>query len=225
MKKIISYSLWGDNNIYLKGVLKNYERINTVLVDYKMRIYVDSSYNKKEVLYSISNLEIIEVKSLGDYHGMYWRFFAFEDCDVVLSRDLDSRITDREIEIIRKWEDSKFSFFVIKDHILHKMPIMGGMWGGRNGLKNIKDLIKTYGEFSSYGDDQKFLKQHIFPIIENDCIEFSSNNNFFFKNRFLFEKSKTGEFIGERINEDETPLYKTDRLINQFNRHFVNLSI
>ena len=215
MKKIISYSLWGDKEIYLAGIIKNYELINNYFNDYKMRVYVDSKYKNKSYLYSISQLEIKEIEYLGLYHGMYWRFFAFEDCDVVLPRDLDSRITIREIELIRQWEKLTKSFFVIRDHPLHKMPIMGGMWGGRNGLKDIQALITKYGRFLEYGDDQQFLQSYIFPIIKNDCLEFSSNGNFYFDNRIFFSKSKDGEFIGERIGKNEMPLYLNDRIINK----------
>ena len=117
MKKVISYSLWGCNKIYLNGTFKNYEKILNSLKDYKMRVYVDSDCDNKSELVSLPGLEIVEINSENCYHGMYWRFFAFEDCDIVLSRDLDSRITDREIELIRMWEKSTMDFFVIRDQI------------------------------------------------------------------------------------------------------------
>jgi plasmid replication initiation protein len=212
MKKIISFSLWGDNKIYHDGVYYNYNIIQEILPDYKMRVYVDGDL-KSKIDFGNLNIELIFQKSLTPYHGMYWRFFACEDCDIALIRDLDSRISLREVALIREWETSRKSFHIIRDHPLHKMPIMGGCWGCRNSLKNIRELVNLYGIFENYNDDQIFLQKYIFPIMENDCIEHVSNDISFTKTPIKIKKSIDGSFIGERIKDKDTPCNDADRKI------------
>lgn len=216
MLKIVSYSLWGNNKIYYDGILSNYKIIEKLLPDYTMRIYVESiiDYTKwKEY-----NIQFVPVVSLGPFHGMYWRFMACEDADVALIRDLDSRISQREIELIKEWEKSDKNFHIIRDHPLHKMPIMGGTWGCKGMLlKEIHRLIKEHGNFLNYGDDQVFLKNIIFPLVKDVCLEHCSCGFGFTSDHKPFNKSIDGSFIGERIGSDELPLYSVDRKINLLN--------
>lgn len=212
MRKVISYSLWGENPIYFDGILPNYEFISTYFSDYVMRIYVDENlYPLKQV--KGLNLEIIYQKQFGNYSGMYWRFFSCEDSNVTLVRDLDSRFSIRELNLVREWEFSGKSFHIIRDHPLHKMPIMGGTWGCKGILKNIKFLIHSYNKFDNYNDDQLFLKDVIFPMIKNDCLEHSSNFIYFTDGYKHIEKNQDGDFIGERMCMNNTPWNIDDRIL------------
>lgn len=213
MKQIISYSLWGNNDIYYDGIFYNYSLIRKLLPDFSMRIYVDSNYpiNKLHKIEEF-NIEVLPIISLGKNHGMFWRFFAFEDNDVVLIRDLDSRISERECGLVKEWLESDKSLHIIRDNFWHKMPIMGGMWGGRNILKNIKSLVNDYGKFEKYGDDQEFL-QIVFSMFKEDCIEHSSNGLLLTSNGIAIKKDINGYFMGERVYGDNTPVYPQDRAL------------
>jgi len=214
--KVVSYSLWGFNDIFYYGVIRNCELIRSLLPSYKIVVYIDSHYDFDRIK-EIEKLgvEIVLIESLGRYHGMYWRFFACQKYDLVLVRDLDSRITPREVELVNEWEESNKKFHIIRDHFHHNQPIMGGMWGCKGKMENITDLINTHGEFLRYGDDQLFLSSYIFPMAKTDCLEHTSNGLHFTDNYKVIDKSEDGSFIGERIDINENPLVPVDRLLTK----------
>ena len=47
----------------------------------------------------------------------------------MLSRDLDSRPTRREVAAVEEWLDSSKAVHIMRDHPSHKAAIMAGMWG------------------------------------------------------------------------------------------------
>lgn len=217
--KTVNFSLWGDKEIYYRGVFSNYELINKLLPSYEMVVYVDVNYNHKK-LEEIKKLNIkvnLEVPN-GSYSGMYWRFYACNDCadeDISLIRDLDSRITERESSLINMWELSSLKVHIIRDHFHHNIPMMGGLWGCKGRIHNMRELIQKYGHFNGYGVDQHFLKDCIFPLIKNDCLEYTSNGIHFTDTYLNISKTKDGSFIGERIDEQELPLVIEHRIMNK----------
>ena len=50
---------------------------------------------------------------------------------IFLSRDLDSRITEREVAAVVEWLQSGQALHVMRDHPGHKVPMLGGTWGAR----------------------------------------------------------------------------------------------
>ena len=50
---------------------------------------------------------------------------------VFLSRDLDSRITAREVAAVEEWLQSGAPLHSMRDHPAHKSSLMGGAWGAR----------------------------------------------------------------------------------------------
>ena len=106
MKNIISYSLWGDKPIYWFGALKNIELVDKYLPGWICRFYIDKNC-RQDLIDTIKgdNVEIILVNPTGTHdnsyfhNGMLWRFAASEDpeVNVFLSRDCDSRISEREV--------------------------------------------------------------------------------------------------------------------------------
>lgn len=49
-------------------------------------------------------------------------------------RDADARLSQRDYAAVQEWMTSTRPFHSFKDHSLHKVPIMGGMWGAVGGL-------------------------------------------------------------------------------------------
>ena len=76
---------------------------------------------------------------------MFWRFFAHDetDCEYVVFRDADSRISKREKMAVDEWIQSGKSIHIMRDHPYHTVPILGGMWGCRNGLMRKIGLIHS----------------------------------------------------------------------------------
>jgi hypothetical protein len=142
MKNVVAYSLWGEHPMYWVGALRNIELVNKYFPGWISRFYIDKNC-KQELIDTIKgdNVEILLVDSKGSFHGMFWRFWAAEDpeVDIFLSRDCDSRISEREVSAIKEWLKSDKDFHIMRDHPYHTVPILGGMWGCRNEiLRNIK---------------------------------------------------------------------------------------
>jgi hypothetical protein len=204
MKKIISFSLWGDNPKYTVGAIKNAELIDTIYPGWIGRFYCGKSVpiDIIEILKTYTNVEVIEMEENGDWSGMFWRFYACEDSDVMISRDTDSRLNLREKNAVDEWLNSDKDFHIMRDHPYHNALILGGMWGVRNGiLKNIVDLIKNYNKGDFWQVDQNFLSEQIYPIVVNSSFVHDSyhNINSWSKN-FLIERIDQ-EFVGDVFDE------------------------
>ena len=53
--------------------------------------------------------------------------------DILMSRDLDSLINERESAAVTEWIKSPDALHVIRDHPLHKKEILGGLFGIKLG--------------------------------------------------------------------------------------------
>ena len=179
MKNIVAFSLWGDHPMYWIGALKNIELVNNFYSGFICRFYIDKNC-KSELIETIKgeNVEVVLVDSKDSFHGMFWRFWASEDSDVnvFLSRDCDSRISEREVAAVKEWLDSDKDFHIMRDHPYHTVSILGGMWGCRNGiLRDIKisKQIEHWNKFGRKGIVQDFLGQVIYPYVRNKALEHS----------------------------------------------------
>lgn len=209
-KNIVSYSLWGNHPMYWKGALKNIELVNKYFPSWICRFYIDKD-SDKNLIETIKgdNVEVILVESKDSFHGMFWRFMASMDKDVniFLSRDCDSRITDREASAINEWLESDKDFHIMRDHPYHTVPILGGMWGCRNGIMrdiNLAQLIDDWGKYERKGIDQDFLGQVVYPLIKDKSMEHSEfNHNFGGVTKNFPTERINYEFVGDVIDENE----------------------
>lgn len=170
MKKIISYSIWGENPRYTEGAVQNAKLSKYYYPEWTNRFYcgLDVTKDILDRLSKISNTEIIIVDEPCDWTGMFWRFYAASDSDIMISRDADARISKREACAVNNWLHSNNDFHIMRDHPYHARLIMGGMWGCRNGiLSNIKDLIFNFDKINRYETDQDFLGRIVYPIIHD----------------------------------------------------------
>jgi len=211
MKNVIAYSLWGDHPMYWIGALKNIEQVKNYFPGWICRFYIDNSC-RQDLIDSIAgdNVEVILVDSKDSFHGMFWRFWAAADPEVniFLSRDCDSRFSNREISAINEWLASDKDFHIMRDHPYHTVPILGGMWGCRNGILrsdiNILDLIKTWTHFSIKGCDQDFLGQVIYPMVKDKAMEHSEFNLQFGGTIRPFPYIRSDyEFVGDVFDEND----------------------
>jgi len=206
MKKIISFSLWGNNPKYTIGAIKNAELAKTIYPDWICRFYCGKSVPSDiiEKLKTYNNVEIIEMEENGDWNGMFWRFYACEDADIMISRDTDSRLSVREKSAVDEWLNSDKDFHIMRDHPYHNVLILGGMWGVRNGiLKNIIPIINDYNKGNFWQVDQNFLREKIYPIIKD--ISFIHDEFMKFENWCgLFPTERNNkEFIGDVFDEND----------------------
>jgi len=175
-----------------------------------MIVYYDNSVPLKTIEeLKKNNVTLINVTDFE--YGCFWRFFASDisNCEYVIFRDTDSRISMREKYAVDEWIKSGKSLHVMRDHPAHGIPygnnklgILAGMWGIKGNVIPITEMVKKFviNKQNVYGIDQTFLKL-IYSIFENDK---TTHDEFFEKKPFPFPRNSF-RFVGERINIDEKP--------------------
>ena len=198
MKKIISFALWGGKDIYTIGAIKNAKLAKEIFPDWICRFHIDNiPQDIIDELSTFDNVEIIDMKTpdwkdFGRRGGgkqpdnsMFWKFEPYFDPDVevLLGRDPDSRLSEREKIAVDEWLESKQQFHIMRDHPGHctGTPILGAMWGIKktSGL-DMRKLLDNYKEESKKDKlphmhphgrpliDQWFLMKSIYPLVK-DC--------------------------------------------------------
>lgn len=202
MKKIISFSLWGNNPKYTVGALRNAQLAPRIYSDWIPRFYIGTSTNKivSEKLRSLG-AETIIIHDNNTWEGSFWRFLPASDKEVsvMISRDCDSRLNDREKAAVDDWLKSTNDFHIMRDHPAHTVPIMAGMWGVRNGLlKDMDVLISKYNKSDFWQVDQNFLKEIIFPLV----VKTSTIHDEFYQKTSFPTKRVGNEFVGDVYDEN-----------------------
>jgi len=203
MKKVICFSLWGNEYRYLGGALQNVELAKYFYPDWVCRFYIGKSTNEKfkNTLKSFDNVEIVEMEENGDWRGMFWRFFGASDetVDIMISRDADSRIHRREVEAVNEWVNSDKKFHIMRDHQYHSVPLLGGMWGVKKGFINdIVSEIKEYNGGDFWQVDQNFLKEKIFDRVIHDSMVHDEMHRYVVdSNRYPNTSRNESHFVGQ----------------------------
>jgi hypothetical protein len=202
-KKIIAFSLWGDNPKYCVGAVKNCELALQFYPEWTCRFYVGKSTPTTYItqLIDFKNTEVFVMKQTGNWVSTFWRFLAIDDSSVsiTLLRDTDSRLGERERAAVDEWLVSDKHFHIMRDHPGHGTPILAGMWGVKYGTNiNFYNEINKYTKKDFYGVDQNFLADIIYPIAKTNSV---IHDEFFQKNNFP-TKRKQYEFVGERYDEN-----------------------
>ncbi len=208
MKKLISYSLYGENEFYLSGAIRNAKEKDDYYPDWICRYYVAQDVPRKTInLLRLLGSEVIPMTKKYYVDGTFWRFLPMseDDVEVTLVRDTDSVFTVREVVAVNDWLKSDKCFHIMRDHPYHRAVIPAGLFGCRRGIvNNIKDMIEKWGYYNKRGADQEFLKYNIYPIIKNnvmihtDLVKYEGEDvEPFLCNRII------GEFVGchKRVNE------------------------
>jgi hypothetical protein len=209
MKKIISFSLWGNNPIYTIGAIRNAELSPIIYPNWICRFYIGKSTNIEivEKLKQFSHVEVVEMEVDGDWTGMFWRFYpaSEEDVDVMISRDCDSRLSEREKLAVDEWLTSDKGFHIMRDHPYHNTAILGGMWGSKKEvLPQMKKLIDEYIKGSFWQVDQNFLREKIYPLVKDNSLV---HDEFFEKKSFPKDRNPL-YFVGQAFDENDKFLHK-----------------
>lgn len=220
MKRVISFSLWGNNPTYTIGSIKNADLALHFYPDFECWFYIHKDSVPNEIIEQLHikpNVKIIfKTGNLNDQKPMTWRFESIDDPEVEInmSRDIDTRILLREKIAVDEWIESGKMFHIMRDHPDHmngSTPIMGGMFGTRK-IKNISWLNLIHNENLNdkgrqhYNKDQDFLNKYIYPLIQNDCLIHSSFGKLFNEEVKLFpiDYCKDYLFVGGYVYHDES---------------------
>lgn len=225
VKKILSFSLWGDNPKYTVGAVKNAQLANAIYPEWTCRFYIGRSVPEDIVLQlrSFDNTEIIEMNEAGDWTSMFWRFVAADDRHVIMiSRDTDGRLSRRERAAVDAWLASDRDFHIMRDHPDHRDLILGGMWGARNGIvKGISEKIQKYQQGNYYGIDQNFLAEKIYPFVRDKAFV---HDTFLEKKPFPTEYKKW-HFVGEPFDEHDNRINRRYASVRDYGKNEMRLKI
>ena len=136
-RKVISYSYYEkhsnkETNVYFDGIRKNLLAIKANYGQgWSMRLYVETrklTYHKRKSLCDLAcqypdEFEICDIENTPKYGDishifpMNWRFLTMLDSqvDITFSRDLDSLISNREIEAVKQYLRSPKEFHFMRD--------------------------------------------------------------------------------------------------------------
>lgn len=213
--KVITFSLWGNQNIYLTGTIKNIELAKDFYPDFFIWIYIHketvpqdfinklSIYNNVKIIFKSGNL--LEIKP------MMWRFEAIDDDDVeiMLSRDTDTRFLLREKLAVDEFiNNDNYLLHIMRDHPWHMSKIQGGMFGVKKSDIKWLPLINNVKQNNKQRDyDQTFLNNVIYPLYINKMLIHASFNKFetnIVKDFPIPHKVNDYRFVGEYVFEDDT---------------------
>lgn len=176
MKRVVSFSLWGDNPTYSTGAIKNAEIVPRVYPEFECWFYIHIPTVPIDIVETLGNMGHVKVipkhGDLSTNKPMTWRFEAIDDpeVEIMLSRDTDTRILPRETTAVEEWLASGKLFHIMRDHPHHAYPILGGMFGTRK-IPEIPSWCKTIEQnVFQHGPrdyDQTFLREIVYPNVVN----------------------------------------------------------
>lgn len=176
----VSFCLYGDKEMYTIGIEHNLPKYIKEYPEITPIVYVRKDVAKSHID-KIKELGGIAIRCvyIWDWLMMFTRFYPVENpsCKLYMSRDLDSRYSDREKQAISQWlNESTKILHIIRDHKWHSIEILGGLWGFRNSsIEDIRFLAYKWclhfirlGRNPQKGPDQHFLK-HLYSKYKDDA--------------------------------------------------------
>lgn len=212
-KKVISFSLWGDQPNYCVGAIKNAELASVFYNNFECWFYIHKETVPEETVHMLSQMKNVKIiMKTGDLltcKPMMWRFEAIDDpeVDVMLVRDTDTRFLLRERLAVDEWLISGKLFHIMRDHPHHAFTILGGMFGTKKipAIPSWKNAMDTFVQTGHRDYDQSFLRDIIYPHIVNDSmIHASFNAKESHCKNFPIPYDNECRFVGEYVYFDES---------------------
>jgi hypothetical protein len=224
-KKVISYSLYGEDEKYLIGALRNAQQAAIFYPGWVTRFYIGKSVSQDLAdKLEFAGAEIVRMHGREDASAMFWRYQPFFDPEVsiVMIRDTDSRLGCREAKAVKDWLNSDRGFHIMRDHPAHYCAILGGLWGGRTDrMRQLKNVFSLADPAGFYGEDQKFLKDYVYPIAKNDALIHDSFFGFEYSAKSFPTARENLEFVGEVYDENEQPRFADREVLARFQSSFL----
>lgn len=188
MVNVFSFCLYGpENPYYYRGMFENIWIIEKYFPDWKVYIYLgcDVPEETREKLAAHSCVVLRETGITGA-KTMVYRFFAIDEpeVDLMMVRDADSRVHWKDRWAIREFvRQPQFVGHSIRDNIVHRIELCGGLWGMRKipgvSIRELRDRYETEyiaeGKFPKYGYDQSFLGIYVYPLLVHRMLLHYSN--------------------------------------------------
>ena len=212
-RKVISFSLWGDNPTYTIGAIKNAEQAKEFYPDFECWFYIHLETVSSDIIIKLQKFDnvkiIFKTGDLNKCKPMMWRFEAIDDpeVEIMMSRDTDSRFLLREKLAVEEWLQSGKLFHIMRDHPHHNFSILGGMFDTRKipKIPSWINIINNLNQVENRNYDQNFLRDYIYPIIkDNSIIHATFNKKESHAANFPIEYDDNYYFVGEYIYFDES---------------------
>ena len=178
MKRVFSFTLFGSDDKYCKGLLRNIELIQEAFPDFETWVYIgnDVPAHILQKLSTEKNVRCFFTGEVGMVNKLY-RFFAIDDpsVDVMFVRDCDSRVFKRDISTIHDFLASDKLFHIVRDHPNHFHKIMACSLAIRKGLMS-SPLFQVFQEYrktnevTTFWNDQEFLASTFYPYVLPVCM-------------------------------------------------------
>ena len=233
MKKIISFSLYGNKPNFQVGAVVNVLEAKRLYPDWQCRFYTTDDETICNQL-GYLGAEIVEMHDWPEGKA-FWRFLALDDSDICIFRDADSVVNERELAAVDEWLDTDKQWHIMHDHKQHRRPIMAGMFGFKTGkhigfkTKGIKNYINDWlgnriNNKYHHTWDQDFLSDVIIPMTAQNCIKHGRFGKPFPDHlpcrygRFVGDYSFWINGWGGFVDGDKKVLKKKDRYPKKFDR-------
>lgn len=212
MKKVISFSLWGNIPTYTIGAIRNAECAAVFYPDFECWFYVHRETVPHEIIIQLSTYNNVKVilkdGNLNTCKPTMWRFESIDhpDVEINMSRDTDTRFLHRERMAVENWIHSGKLFHIMRDHPYHHNVIMAGMFGTRK-IPNVIwcDIINKEEQIENKEYDQLFLQKYIYPIIKNNALIHASFHKYeSHAIDFPIPYDREYRFVGEYVYHDES---------------------
>ena len=226
----ISFCIYGNNLIYYKGLLDNLQIISNLDEPIKVIISYDpdilEEYKKKYEEFSFVQMVKIHDELLPNYKmcSRITNLDLVPRNSFVFCRDVDSRLTKRDLWCIGEFKKSGCLLHVIRDHYYHRQRIMGGMCGYFLNYNSPKfsDLLRTFINNTSnirkdYGFDEAFFSNIIYKLFKPEEIKIHSNCIGHLGETVSlieYEQENDADFIGNVYNIDNSTQFIYSHYIN-----------
>lgn len=190
--RAVSFSLYGDAAIYAVGAIENVKLVKKHYPGWDCVVHVEHGHYAARRLQREGAVVIEHPKGRGAY-GMKWRIetAAMGRYDVVIFRDADSRIDERERASVEEWLESGRALHTMHDHAMHRHPVMAGMWGIRTGRFDVRPMLDRWKANPEYAYDEKMLARFVWKNIGHDSIRHGTDHP--------FPRPRVRPFIGEKV--------------------------
>jgi hypothetical protein len=203
MKKIFSTSAYGTNPRYVVGAHRQYELCKKYYPDWEYRLYTDDPSLYKD-------LPDADIRHCTQGHGVFWRFLPLFEYDnhITIVRDADGRVTLREELAVEDWLRSDKTFHRFQDHVAHyEFPVIACAFGYKGKLPdNLREIMENFMYNTNYyTNDQVFLRDYVWPYVEQNTLTHEMNSGWFGSTRKLLKNRFS--FCGNGYDENDLPLY------------------
>jgi hypothetical protein len=226
--KVISFSLWGDKPTYTIGAVKNADLAATLFPDWTCVFYYFDSVPSDIIKELKSRPNVLVRRVNGEYNssdsrGMFHRFLPADEegVEYMMSRDTDSRLSERERLAVEAWLASGADLHVMRDHPYHSVPVLGGMWGVKGGkLKGIARDMEEFQPSSDKGQDQSFLWEWVWSKVREGELTVCVHDPFFQKTSFPAGATRGDSnggvwFVGQCFDEADAYNSESDKELVQ----------